>query len=932
MTRLYFITTLFVSILFSTLLTAQTTVNGTVHNEQKEPLIGANILFENTTIGATTDEFGKFTLTTSEKVATPFRITVSYTGFQTQSILVKQIDKPIEIILKEGVLIELDDAYVISASRKREKITEAPASISVLSARMIAVSPDVNPTRSLGNLPGVHLQQQSANRVNIEMRGNMNLFSTAVFPIMDYRNLVSPGVDLFQSSGSGLSNIDLQRIEVIRGPASALYGPNVTAGVVHFFTKNPIDYSGTIIEIQGGELATFGIAARHATKVSDKFGFKINAHYNRGNEFTLDANSEDSTYIKTLATQAYTPAIKDNAVDLGGERTILIDNLDEDGDGNPMANDYYNFTLNATAEFRPKKDMSIFLSSGYNNFNEVFYNNQGPGLSQVYNYWGQARMQYKGLFAQLYYNSSKNPESSPSFLYGTGAFVGIDRQQYEGQIQYNFGIKKLFNADITVGSDYRLTNSDSGYRTYGRNEDDDAYLVAGVYAQSKFEIIKNKLDFSLAARVDRTNVTDKNIFSPRMAFVYKPFKTHIIRATVNRAITAPSAINAYLDLPINQVIPNQFVIWAYGASQLTSFDENSMIDLTAAGLPDIPIGSEGLPIDVIYNQINSTVINNYNFGNDQYDIENFLSSYAPTGVSGELNGYNISTQEALEPINQDPYGLRITDTYEVGYSGFFKNKLKVTLDIYYNRVEGFTKFTAVAPTYSLSDADISGDLQNTMLTDLVQYLMNQHGLNQSDAMNTAQPIIDAFGVEGDNLNAAISPYFGLFGAAEGNVMPEDPNIVYLPFGYQTFNNAVDYYGADFGLNYYFNQNLSAYFNFSYLSQTEWIPGAANDDGLNFQYFLNTPKTKFRLGGSYTPKTGFFGSLAFQHTPAYDIDLGLYSGTSDVQNIVDASLGYHFENGIKIALTGTNIFNSKFRALPNLPLIGRRILGKVTYSF
>ena len=77
--------------------------------------------------------------------------------------------------------------------------------------------------------------------------------------------------------------------------------------------------------------------------------------------------------------------------------------------------------------------------------------------------------------------------------------------------------------------------------------------------------------------------------------------------------------------------------------------------------------------------------------------------------------------------------------------------------------------------------------------------------------------------------------------------------------------------------------------------------------------MNTPRYKFREGGTYTPLKGFFGSLSFQHTPSYNIDLGLYSGASDVQNIFDASIGYTFENGIKVALTGTNIFNNKFRA-------------------
>lgn len=910
---------------------AQTSISGTVYNEQKEPLIGANLLIEATEIGATTDIKGQFKIEINTKIELPFRLLVSYTGFQSQSILIEKLTT-LEIILLEGVYINLNEDFVISASRKKEKITEAPASISVLSARELAVSPNVNPTQSLANLAGVHLLQQSANRVNIEIRGDMNLFSTSVFPIMDYRNLISSGAGLFQSSGSGLSNIDLERIEVVRGPGSALYGPGVTAGVVHFITKNPIDYPGTTIEIQGGELATIGIAARHATKVNDKFGFKINTHFNRGNEFSLDPNSADSIYTKTYATQVYQPAIRNNAVDLNGEKKILVENLDEDGDGNPIANDYYNFTLNATAEFRPKDDLVVFLSAGYNNFNEVFYNNQGPGLSQVTNYWGQARMQMKGLFAQLYYSNRVNPEEKPTFLYNTGAVSAIDQRQLEGQLQYNFGVKKLLNADITVGSDYRATFSDSKNNTYGRNEANDDYWVAGVYGQANFELKKDQLHFLVAGRFDRTNVLDENIISPRMALVYQPAKNHNIRATFNRSASAPSALNSFLDLPINQIIPQQFIIWAHGTSQLTSFDDNNNIDLTVAGLPDIPIGSEGLPLEVIYNQINSTVTSNYNFGNDDYDIQNFLSNYTPSGVSGQLEGYNLGTGERITPLNQAPLGLRFFDTYEVGYNSFVNNHLKITFDFYYNQVTGFTKFTALAPTYRLVNANISDDLNSALLDDLTDYLMNDYGLSSADALSAAQPIIDAFGAESTLFNNEIAPFLNLFGAAEGNVVPDDDAVVYLPFGYQNFNNTIDYYGMDLGLKYYFTPNITGYANFSYLSQTEWIPGTNGDDGLDFQYFLNTPRYKFRIGGTYTPVKGFFGSLSFQHTPSYNIDLGLYSGASDIQNVFDASFGYTFENGIKVALTGTNVFNNKFRAVPNFPLIGRRILAKVVYDF
>ena len=211
---------------------AQKRVTGTVTGSDGEALIGANVTVEGTSIGTTTDLDGTFSLDYDGTY--PFTIEISYTGFNTEKIEISQATTDLSIKLEEGVLIGQE--IVISASRKREKIQEAPASISVLSARKLEGSPQIDPVRNLVNVAGVQIQQQSAARFNIELRGGIGLFGTSAFPIMDYRSLVGPGIGTFQSDQSGISRIDLERIEVVRGPGSALYGPGVTSGVIHFIT------------------------------------------------------------------------------------------------------------------------------------------------------------------------------------------------------------------------------------------------------------------------------------------------------------------------------------------------------------------------------------------------------------------------------------------------------------------------------------------------------------------------------------------------------------------------------------------------------------------------------------------------------------------------------------------------------------------------
>ena len=111
---------------------AQTTVSGTVTDtELGEPLIGANILIKGTSVGTTADIDGNFSL--KSNVPLPWTIEISYTGFTSESIEISGDQTGLAVKLVEGVSI--GEEVVVSASRRREKVQEAPASISVLGER-----------------------------------------------------------------------------------------------------------------------------------------------------------------------------------------------------------------------------------------------------------------------------------------------------------------------------------------------------------------------------------------------------------------------------------------------------------------------------------------------------------------------------------------------------------------------------------------------------------------------------------------------------------------------------------------------------------------------------------------------------------------------------------------------------------------------------
>lgn len=207
-----------VALLFTTVALGQNSVSGSVVDaENQQPLPAASVVLVGSNTGTATDFDGNFTLTTSRDF--PFTLQISSVGFASQTVEVTSADQTITVALTMGSYL---DEIIVSASRRSEKVLEAPASVSVISSREIENSAQVtDPIRNLVNVPGVNIQQQTANSINIEMRAGSGVFGTSTFPILDYRYLVTPSAGTFLSYQAGLNNIDIDNIEVVRGSASA---------------------------------------------------------------------------------------------------------------------------------------------------------------------------------------------------------------------------------------------------------------------------------------------------------------------------------------------------------------------------------------------------------------------------------------------------------------------------------------------------------------------------------------------------------------------------------------------------------------------------------------------------------------------------------------------------------------------------------------
>ena len=966
----------FVMLASATML-AQTTITGVVKDAQTgETLLGANIKVSGKAVGTTSDFDGKFLLKVND--APPFTIEISMLGFKATNVEITKNNQEVMVSLQEDSTAL--EEIVFSASRRRQKVQEAPASVSIITPKDILNSAAVvDPVMNLANIAGVQIQQQSANSINIEMRAGSGVFGTSTFPILDYRYLVTPASGQFNNYQTGMSNIDIQRVEVVRGAASALYGPGVTSGVVHFMSKSAIDYPGTTVEMLGGTLNTTGMTVRHAFKNdNDKFGFKVNVRYQKGTDFQLDPVA-DADFIASQQTTISQPAIVNGRVDptQPGELLLTLSDLDDNGDGNPIATEYLNYSANVHLEFRPNDNTTAFLSGGYASGGGLMFNSQGVGYSQGKDYWTQARIQSGGLFAQVFYNYNNGGDAeNPTFLYASGLRQVAKRSSLEGQIQYNFDIPNFLNSNFTIGSDYRNTKSDSANTLFGINEDRDDYIITGAYLQGT-SVISDKLELTYAGRYDKFNFIDEGAFAPRVALVYKANENHTFRASFNRANTGPTALQQNIDFPVSVLAPGIADVWLSGQYAPQVFPDNPTIDLAVPGLPDLPYGATSFPLAYAYGAVAQPTLEALYgglAGNPLLPVvQNFFNGYVPSGGTGQLVGYNLFNGEPMdELVGTGRSAIETLNSFEVGYKGLIANKLSVALDVYTYERKGFTQFTAIGPTFNLVGADIANDLGAQVgadfasdpgvigaVTGAVQAQYTAAGIPQAiwdtgapaGALFPGSPAIapigtvingtiagaagavgGAFTQGGAGFEAAVSPLYPIFGTVETTSVPQGDGLMHIPAGYRRFDGATrSHFGADLAMEYFLNDDVTLWLNTSWLSQTEWIPGESNDDGLPFSSYLNAPKFKYRAGVQYA-KDKVRGAIAFQHDDAFNSNQGFFSGRVQEKNLFDVNIGYNVSDNLKLDLSATNVLDQKYRAFPNMPVIGRRTVLKLTFDY
>ncbi|MBQ4819991.1 TonB-dependent receptor [Aquimarina sp. MMG016] len=290
--------TLIAMLLISVVSFAQNTISGKVVDAFNQPVPGVTVALKGGEEKTITDFDGFFTLTVKKDY--PFTIEASSVGFENTSEVITSATTEVTLILEE---INFLDELVISASRAPERLFESPVSIERFGIKEIKNTASADFYGGLENLKGVDINTNSLTLKSINTRGFATFANTRFVQLTDGMDNTAPALNFVLGNLIGMSELDVQNIELLPGASSALYGANAFNGILFMNSKNPFDHQGISAYVKGGVTTQeifdknetnqfYDVGIRLAHAFSDKFAAKANLSILKGTDW-IAADRQD---------------------------------------------------------------------------------------------------------------------------------------------------------------------------------------------------------------------------------------------------------------------------------------------------------------------------------------------------------------------------------------------------------------------------------------------------------------------------------------------------------------------------------------------------------------------------------------------------------------------------------------------------------------
>ncbi len=520
-------------------------VSGAVADTSGAVVPGATVVLAGPGGSQTTVSGAEGEYTFRNVAAGTYQVTVTLAGFApaTQSITVASTNVTVpRVTLALGTLGE---TVVVSASRTDTALADAPATMSVVTSETLASTPAQNYADLLRGVPGVNAVQLSARDINLTSRQATSTLSNSELVLVDGRSVYLDffGLVLWDFVPTNLG--DVKQVEVIRGPASAVWGANALTGVVNIITKSPREQQGTTVSLSAGGFSRdagsgvgkgaggiFGANATYADAPNSTWSYRVSAGY-----FNSDAFPRPTGRIPVIADP------RNPSATVGGAF------YPTDGPGATGTA----FTNRGTSQ--PKFDMRvdqeiaggrITYAGGVAGSSGIIHTGIGPFDIQKGSYIGYGKVNYtKGALKLNAFTNLVSAEApnlllvDPSTRQPLQLNFTTQTYDFEAGDAVRVGQRQV----ITFGGNVRRNNFDITIAPASENRTE-----LGAYAQD--EIFIDPVRLTVGGRVDKFGNLADPVFSPRIAAIIKVAPQHSVRASFNRAFRSPSVINNYLDTQI----------------------------------------------------------------------------------------------------------------------------------------------------------------------------------------------------------------------------------------------------------------------------------------------------------------------------------------------------------------------------------------------
>jgi iron complex outermembrane receptor protein len=450
-----------------------------------------------------------------------------------------------------------EEQVVVTASRVEEQLVNAPAAVSIVNSATIQNSPATNVGDLLRAVPGVNVTQVTARDVNINTRGATSTLSTSQLALVDGRSIYLDFYGMVMWDFVPSNPREIKRIEVIRGPASAVWGANAMSGVVNVITKTPRELaaeapSSLTIGVGGFQRSAQGVNrdagslfyvnGSRAQIANDKLAYKISAGW-----FAQDALPRPVGTIPNPFNTPY-PAYQNQ------------------GTSQPKFDARVDYSLSDAA--------TLTFNGGVSATEGIIHTGIGPFDIDRGSYLSYLSARYqKGARRVAFFTNLLTADSTNLLSRGpTGAFLPLAFNTKTFDVEAGDSKAIGTRNALTFGGNFRRNTFDVSLAPNGDNRNE-----GGVFAQDEL-FLGEHVRWVVGGRVDKFSSIDDAVFSPRTTVMLKPDARSTIRLSFNRAFRAPSFINNHLQTSVlNEV----------NLRQISPALERFVFPVGAVGNPDL---------------------------------------------------------------------------------------------------------------------------------------------------------------------------------------------------------------------------------------------------------------------------------------------------------------------------------------------------------